>query len=79
MCLCYKTEQRMKQFESYINEKEAKRKRAITRYQLELKIKLQKKLEHDILQTQLSEIKTMYVTNYTYTSTFLLYLYGFIY
>jgi hypothetical protein len=47
----------MKQYNTFINEKETIRKRAIVKYQLELKTRLQKMVEHDILVEELKAIK----------------------
>jgi hypothetical protein len=47
----------MKQYNTFINEKETIRKRAIVKYQLELKSRLQKLVEYDILVEELKQIK----------------------
>ncbi|CAF0890897.1 unnamed protein product [Brachionus calyciflorus] len=52
-----KNQQLIKQYSQFINEKEAIRKRAIAKYQTELKLRLQKMLEYDILMKQLEEVK----------------------
>lgn len=57
-CLkCKKNQEWMKQYNAFINEKETIRKRAIVKYQSELKTRLQKMVEHDILVEELKEIK----------------------
>ncbi|XP_071833677.1 coiled-coil domain-containing protein 42 like-2-like isoform X2 [Apostichopus japonicus] len=48
---------RVKKFEKFIDETEAKRRRAIHKYQTELKLKEQKESELDQLVTQLDELK----------------------
>jgi hypothetical protein len=47
-------------FSQFINEKETIRKRAIQKYQSELKMRLQKMIECDILLKRLDEIKKEY-------------------
>ncbi|XP_070576885.1 coiled-coil domain-containing protein 42 homolog [Ptychodera flava] len=49
--------ERVKKFDKFINENEAKRKRAIQKYQTELKLKEQKSNEHEVLIHQLEELK----------------------
>ncbi|XP_078001116.1 coiled-coil domain-containing protein 42 homolog [Glandiceps talaboti] len=49
--------ERVSKFEKFINENEAKRKRAIQKYQTELKLKDQKTIEYEILTKQLEELK----------------------
>jgi hypothetical protein len=50
----------VKNFSQFINEKETIRKRAIVKYQTELKIRLQKMIEYDLLVEQLDAIKKEY-------------------
>lgn len=52
-----KNQQLIRQYSQYINEKETIRKRAIAKYQTELKLRLQKMLEYDLLVKQLEEVK----------------------
>ena len=47
----------MKHYSSFINEKEMIRKKAIVKYQNELKARLQKMVEHDIILEELNEIR----------------------
>ena len=44
-------------FEKYIKENEAKRRRAIQKYQIEVKLKEQKSQEYDMLCANLDELK----------------------
>lgn len=48
---------RVSKFEKFIKENEGKRRRAIQKYQQELKIKEQKHIESDLLLLQLKELK----------------------
>ena len=50
---------RVEKFDKFIQETEAKRRRAIHKYQQELKVKEQKQTEHQLLLEQLDELKTM--------------------
>lgn len=52
-----KNQQLIRQYSQFINEKETIRKRAIAKYQTELKLRLQKMLEYDLLLKQLEEVK----------------------
>lgn len=52
-----KNQQLIRQYSQFINEKETIRKRAIVKYQTELKLRLQKMLEYDLLLKQLEEVK----------------------
>lgn len=52
-----KNQQLIRQYSQFINEKESIRKRAIAKYQTELKLRLQKMLEYDLLIKQLEEVK----------------------
>ncbi|XP_041468984.1 coiled-coil domain-containing protein 42 homolog [Lytechinus variegatus] len=49
---------RVEKFDKFISETEAKRRRAIHKYQQELKVKEQKQSEYDLLLQQLEELKT---------------------
>lgn len=48
---------RVGKFEKFISENESKRRRAIQKYQQEVKIKEQKTNEYDLLVEQLEELK----------------------
>ena len=48
---------RVSKFEKFIKENEAKRRRAIQKYQTEVKLKEQKSQEHDLLMNQLELLK----------------------
>ncbi len=48
---------RVSKFEKFIKENEAKRRRAIQKYQTEVKLKEQKNKEHDMFMTQLEELR----------------------
>ena len=48
----------MTQYSQFITEKETIRKRAVVKYQGELKVRLQKMLEYDILMKELDETRT---------------------
>lgn len=50
--------ERVGKFEKFIEENDAKRRRAIQKYQTELKLKTQKNRELDILSTELEQLKT---------------------
>jgi hypothetical protein len=57
-CFSYfKNQHKIEEYSAFINEKETIRKRAIIKYQTELKAKFQKMLEYDILMKQLEEIR----------------------
>ena len=55
---------RVNKFEKFIKENEAKRRRAIQKYQNEVKLKEQKHRELDILLQQLQDLKTRYLSLY---------------
>ena len=48
---------RVSKFEKFIKENEGKRRRAIQKYQTEVKLKEQKNIELDLLLVQLDELK----------------------
>lgn len=48
---------RVERFEKFIEENDAKRRRAIQKYQTELKLKNQKNRELDVLSTELGQLK----------------------
>ena len=56
---CFKPQirERVGKFEKFIEENDAKRRRAIQKYQTELKLKTQKNRELDILSTELEQLK----------------------
>ena len=49
--------ERVNKFDKFIQETEAKRRRAIHKYQTELKLKEQKQIEYEQLLEQLAELK----------------------
>ncbi len=49
--------EQVSKFEKFIKENEAKRRRAIQKYQTEVKLREQKHREHDFLQLQLDELR----------------------
>lgn len=49
-----------KKYQSFINEKESIRKKAIAKYQFELKSRLQKMVEHDLLVNEFKDVKLMH-------------------
>lgn len=49
--------ERVGKFEKFIEENDAKRRRAIQKYQTELKLKNQKNRELDVLSTELDQLK----------------------
>ena len=53
---------RVSKFEKFIKENEAKRRRAIQKYQQEVKIKEQKTSEYGLLLQQLEELKARYLS-----------------
>lgn len=50
----------MSQYTQFINEKEVIRKKAVSKYQNELKSRMQKILEYDVLVQQLNKIKNQH-------------------
>jgi len=52
----FQNQELVKQYSQFINDKELIRKRAIAKYQSELKTRMQKMLEYDILVKELEEI-----------------------
>lgn len=50
-----------KHYSQFIHEKDAIRRRAIAKYQTELKVRLQKMIEYDLLVKQLEEVTAMCV------------------
>ena len=52
---------RVSKFEKFIQENEAKRRRAIQKYQQEVKIREQKTSEYELLLQQLEELKARYL------------------
>ena len=57
-CFNPQIRERVGKFEKFIEENDAKRRRAIQKYQTELKLKTQKNRELDILSTELEQLKT---------------------
>jgi len=56
-CFNPQIRERVGKFEKFIEENDAKRRRAIQKYQTELKLKTQKNRELDVLSTELEQLK----------------------
>lgn len=54
---------RVNKFEKFIKENEAKRRRAIQKYQTEVKMKEQKHKEHEVVLQQLADLEKRQVVN----------------
>lgn len=57
--MTFQNAETIKHYSQFIAEKEAIRRRALATYQSELKIRLQKMVEYDLLLKQLEEVKKM--------------------
>ena len=57
----FQMKDRVSKFEKFIQENEAKRRRAIQKYQQEVKIREQKTSEYELLLQQLEELKARYL------------------
>jgi len=63
-CFNPQIRERVGKFEKFIEENDAKRRRAIQKFQTELKLKKQKNRELDILSTELEQLKARCVYFY---------------